>query len=63
MSAASTRCCSLEDQVPIEPRRSGRNQMVRFDKKVLLLDNNGTTTHEEAMMGPDSVKWLDTINP
>ena len=58
-----TRCCSPKDQVPIEPRRLGRNQMVRFDDKVLLLYNNGLTTYEEAMMGPDSVKWLDIINP
>ena len=35
--------------------------MVRFQDKVLLLDNNEPTIYEEAMMGPDSVKWLDTI--
>jgi len=26
-----------------------------------LLDNNEPTAYKEAMMGPDSVKWLDTI--
>jgi len=25
------------------------------------LDNNEPTAYKEAMMGPDSVKWLDTI--
>ena len=45
----------------IEPRRSGRirNQIQRFEDEVLLLDNDEPTTYKEAMMGPDSVKWLE----
>ena len=47
----------------IEPRRSGRirNQIQRFEDEVLLLDNDEPTTYKEAMMGPDSVKWLNAI--
>ena len=47
----------------IEPRRSGRirNQIQRFEDAVLLLDNDEPTTYKEAMMGPDSVKWLNAM--
>ena len=47
----------------IEPRRSGRirNQIQRFEDEVLLLDNDEPTTYKEAMMGPDSVKWLNAM--
>ena len=43
----------------VEPRRSGRirNQVVRFEDEVLLLDNDEPTTYKEAMMGSDSGKW------
>ena len=29
--------------------------------EVMLLDHDEPTTYEEAMMSPDSVKWLDAI--
>ena len=47
----------------IEPHRSGRirNQIQRFEDEVLLLDNDEPTTYKEAMMGPDSVKWLNAM--
>ena len=47
----------------IEPRRSGRirNQIQRFEDEVLLLDNDEPTTYKEAVMGPDSVKWLNAM--
>lgn len=38
-----------------------RNQIVRFEIKSLLFDNDEPTTCKEAMMGPDSVKWLEAI--
>ena len=37
------------------------NQILRFESKSLLFDNDEPTTCKEAMMGPDSVKWLETI--
>ena len=37
------------------------NQMLRFESKSLLFDNYEPTTCKEAMMGPDSVKWLEAI--
>ena len=37
------------------------NQMLRFESKSLLFDNDEPTTCKEAMMGPDSVKWLEAI--
>ena len=47
----------------IEPRRSGRihNQIQRFEDEVLLLDSDEPTTYKEAMMGLDSVKWLNAM--
>ena len=51
------------DQVTIKPRRTTRirttcrwygNPVLEF----MLLDNDEPTTYGEAMMGPDSKKWL-----
>jgi hypothetical protein len=39
----------------------GNNQIVRFENRSLLFDNDELTTCKEAMMGPDSVKWLEAI--
>ena len=38
-----------------------KSQIVRFEIESLLFDNDGPTTCKEAMMGPDSVKWLEDI--
>ena len=54
------------DQVTTEPRRSSR---IRSTPKwygnpileVMLLDHDEPTNYEEAMMSPDSTKWLDAI--
>ena len=54
------------DQVTTEPRRSSR---VRSAPKwcsnhvleVMLLDHDEPTNYEEAMMNPDSAKWLETM--
>ena len=54
------------DQVITEPRRSTR---VRSTPEwygnpvleVMLLDNNEPMSHGEAMVGPDSDKWLEAI--
>ena len=37
------------------------NQIVRFETESLLFDNDEPATCKEAMMGPDSVKWLEVI--
>ena len=37
------------------------NQMLRFESKSLLFDNDEPNTYKEAMMGPNSVKWLEAI--
>ena len=55
------------DQITTEPRRSSR---VRSTPEwygnpvleVMLLDHNEPTNYEEAMMSPDSVKWLEAMN-
>jgi hypothetical protein len=39
----------------------GNNQIVRFENRSLLFDNDEPTTCKEAMMGHDSVKWLEAI--
>jgi hypothetical protein len=39
----------------------GNNQIVRFENRSLLFDNDEPTTCKEAMMGPNSVKWLEAI--
>ena len=43
--------------------RVGRvnNQIVRFEIESLLFDDDKPTTCKEAMMGPDSIKWLEAI--
>ena len=54
------------DQVTTEPRRSAR---VRSAPKwygnpvleVMLLDHDEPTNYEEAMMSPDSAKWLEAM--
>ena len=54
------------DQVTTEPRRSSR---IRSAPKwyrnpvleVMLLDHEEPTNYEEAMMSPDSAKWLETM--
>ena len=38
-----------------------RNQIVRFENKSLLFDNDEPTTCKEAMMGPDSIDWLEAM--
>ena len=54
------------DQVTTKPRRSSR---IRSAPKwygnpileVMLLDHDEPTNYEEAMMSPDSAKWLEAI--
>ena len=54
------------DQVTTEPRRSTR---VRSTPEwygnpvleVMLLDHDEPTNYEEAMMSPDSTKWLEAM--
>ena len=54
------------DQITTEPRRSTR---VRFAPEwygnpvleVMLLDHDEPTNYEEAMMSPDSDKWLEAM--
>ena len=54
------------DQVTTEPRRTTRvrstpewygNPILEF----MLLDHDEPTNNEEAMMSPDSAKWLETM--
>ena len=54
------------DQVTTEPRRSSRvlsepewygNHIL----EVMLLDHDKPTNYEEAMMSPDSAKWLEAM--
>ena len=54
------------DQVTTEPRRSSRvrsapewygNPILEF----MLLDHDEPTNYEEAMMSPDSARWLEAI--
>ena len=35
------------------------NQILIFESKSLLFNNDEPTTCKEAMMGPDSIKWLE----
>src|SRR6266516_3812755 len=54
------------DQVTTEPHRSTRahTALVWYDNPVLeimLLDHDEPTNYEEAMMGPDSAKWLEAM--
>ena len=54
------------DQVTTEPRRSSRvrSALEWYSNPVLevmLLDHDEPMNYEEAMMSPDSAKWLETI--
>ena len=54
------------DQVTTEPRRSTRMHTTsewygNLVLEVMLLDNNEPTSLGEAMVGPDSDKWLEAI--
>ena len=54
------------DQVTAEPRRTTRTRTASewYSNPVLevmLLDNNEPTSYGEAMVGPDSDKWLEAI--
>ena len=54
------------DQVTTEPRRTTRTRTASEwygdpVLKVMLLDNNEPTSYGEAMVGPDSDKWLEAI--
>ena len=54
------------DQVTTEPRRSSRvrSASVWYGNpvlKVMLLDHDKPTNYEEAMMSPDSAKWLEAM--
>ena len=54
------------DQVTTEPRRSTRMRTASEwygnpILEVMLLDNNEPTSYGEAMVGPDSDKWLEAI--
>ena len=54
------------DQVTTEPRRSTRVRSApewygNPVLKVMLLDNDEPTNYEEAMMSPDSNKWLEAM--
>ena len=54
------------DQVTTEPRRFSRVRSApewygNPVLKVMLLDHDKPTNYEEAMMSPDSAKWLEAI--
>ena len=54
------------DQVTTRPRRSTRNRTApewygNPVLEVILLDNSEPTSYEEAMVGPDSNKWLGAM--
>ena len=54
------------DQVTTKPRRSSKVQSVPEwygspVLEVMLLDHDKPTNYEEAMMSPDSAKWLEAI--
>ena len=54
------------DQVNTEPRRSSRVRSATEwysnpIMKVMLLDHDEPMNYEEAMMSPDSAKWLETM--
>ena len=55
------------DQVTIKPRRSTKVHSTpkwygNPALEVMLLDHDEPTNYEEAMMSPDSAKWLEAIN-
>ena len=54
------------DQVTTEPRRSTRVRSApewygNPILEVMLLDHDEPTNYEEAMMSPDSAKWLEAM--
>ena len=54
------------DQVTPEPRRSIRTRSTpewygNLVLEVMLLDHDEPTNYEEAMMSPDSGKWLESM--
>ena len=54
------------DQVAIEPRRSSRVRSApkwygNLVLEVMLLDHDEPTNYEEAMVSPDSAKWLEAM--
>ena len=54
------------DQVPTEPRRSTRVRSApewygNPILEVMLLDHDEATNYEEAMVSPDSAKWLEAM--
>ena len=54
------------DQVTIEPRRSTRLRSApewygNPVLEVMLIDHDEPTNYEEAMMSPDSAKWLEAM--
>ena len=54
------------DQVTTEPRRSSRVRSApewysNPILEVILLDHDEPTNYEEAMMSPDSTKWLEAM--
>ena len=54
------------DQVTTKPRRSSRVRSTpewygNHVLEVMLLDHDEPTNYEEAMMSPDSAKWLEAI--
>ena len=54
------------DQVTTEPRRSTRVRSARewygnHVLEVMLLDHDEPTNYEDAMMSPDSTKWLEAM--
>ena len=54
------------DQVTTKPRRSTRVRSApecyhNPVLEVMLLDHDETTNYEEAMMSPDSAKWLEAM--
>jgi len=54
------------NQVAIEPRRSTRTRAApewygNPVLKIMLLDNDEPASYGEAMMGPDSEKWLEAM--
>ena len=54
------------DQVSTEPRRSSRVRSApewcsNHVLEVMLLDHDEPTNYEEAMMSPDSAKWLEAM--
>ena len=54
------------DQVTTEPRRSTRTRFApdwygNPVLEVMLLDNSEPTNYKEAMMSPDSDKWLEAM--